>query len=402
MLSGKKILVGVSGGIAAYKIPHFIRLLVKEGAEVKVIVTPSARDFVTPLVLSTISRNPVTDGFFDPADGSWHNHVELGLWADLMIVAPATANTLAKMANGGADNMLVATYLSARCPVFFAPAMDLDMYAHPSTRHNIERLISYGNHLIPASSGELASGLSGEGRMEEPENMVAVLSSFFRRSGRFTGKKVIVTAGPTYEAIDPVRFIGNHSSGKMGIEIADCLADQGADVVLICGPSSIKHRNGKVKRLNVTSAQEMFEASTREYSEAQAAILAAAVADYRPRETADKKIKKSSDEMVVELVKNPDILATLGSSKKQGQVLVGFALETDNEMENAQTKLEKKNLDFIVLNSLKDEGAGFRHGTNKIAILHRNNKIDNFELKSKSEVARDIVDTLAETMGIGI
>lgn len=400
MLSGKKILVGVTGGIAAYKIPNLIRLLVKQGAEVQVLMSKAAHDFVTPLTLATVSKRPVITEFYNTADGSWSNHVELGLWADAMLIAPATARTLSCMAHGQADNLLLATYLSARCPVFFAPAMDLDMYAHPATRENIQRLISFGNHLIPAASGELASGLSGEGRMEEPENIVALLAGYFRTAGRFGGKKIVVTAGPTYEAIDPVRFIGNHSSGKMGIEIADILAGQGAEVVLICGPSSVKHTCGHVRRINVTSAEEMYQAATAEYEQADAAILAAAVADYRPKEVAGTKIKKKSDDMVIELVKTHDILATLGSRKREGQILVGFALETDNEMENARIKLEKKNLDFIVLNSLQDKGAGFRHDTNKITILHRSNKIDNFELKSKSAVAGDIADTLARTMGL--
>lgn len=399
-LSGKKILVGVSGGIAAYKIPHFIRLLVKDGAEVKVIMTPAAADFVTPLTLATVSKNPVDTVFFNTDDGRWTNHVELGLWADVMIIAPLTANTMAKMVHGESENLLLATYLSARCPVFFCPAMDLDMYAHPATQENIQTLIQRGNILIPAASGELASGLSGEGRMEEPENIAEILKDHFLTSTRFSGKKILITAGPTYEAIDPVRFIGNHSSGKMGIDIADTLAAQGAEIILVCGPSAVKNKNGNVTRHNVVSAKQMFDIATAIFDTCDAAILAAAVADYRPREVAENKIKKTGDEMVIELVKNPDILGTLGIAKKKGQVLAGFALETNDELEHARQKLEKKNLDFIVLNSLNDKGAGFQYATNKITILHQNNKIDTFELKSKSEVARDIADALAEKMGL--
>jgi phosphopantothenoylcysteine decarboxylase/phosphopantothenate--cysteine ligase len=398
MLQGKKVLVGISGGIAAYKIPYLVRLLVKNGAEVKVIITPAAAGFVTPLTLSTVSKNPVFSHFFNPESGEWFNHVELGVWADLMVIAPLTANTLAKMANGQADNLLLATYMSAKCPVMFAPAMDLDMYQHPGTRNNIEKLVSYGNILIPATSGELASGLTGEGRLEEPEKIFDSIREFFFKNGSLTGKKIIVTAGPTYEAIDPVRFIGNHSSGKMGIDIADELASRGAEVVLVCGPSSIASKQGKVKRINVTSSDEMFVATTEEFKTAHAAILAAAVADYKPREVSDIKIKKKSDDMKIDLVKTHDILAALGASKTQGQILVGFALETNNELENAKEKLARKNLDFIVLNSLNNPGAGFKHATNQVTIVHKNNKVEDFELKSKSEVAKDIVNTLAEKL----
>lgn len=398
MLKDKKILLGVSASIAAYKTPILVRLLVKKGAQVKVMMTPAASDFVTPLTLSTVSGYPVGIEYFDRSNGEWENHVEWGIWPDIIVIAPASANTLAKMAQGQADNFLMATYLSARCPVFFAPAMDLDMYKHPSVKDNIRKLQSYGNLLIHPGTGELASGLTGEGRMEEPEQIVAILEQYFSQGTLLEGKKVLVTAGPTYESIDPVRFIGNHSSGKMGIEIANRLAGYGAEVILVCGPSSVKHLHPGVKRVDVTSAQEMFDAVTTSFETADAAILAAAVADYRPKSAADKKIKKNSDEMSLDLVKNPDILATLGSRKKDHQVLVGFALETDNELENARTKLLKKNLDFIVLNSLRDEGAGFQKDTNKITIIDKDNNVRNFELKTKSEVAADIVDTLTERL----
>lgn len=398
MLQGKKILVGITGGIAAYKIPYLVRLLVKNGAEVKVVMTPSAADFVTPLTLATVSKHPIVTDFFHPETGEWYNHVELGLWADLMLIAPLTANTLAKMSIGQADNLLLATYMSAKCPVMFAPAMDLDMYKHPSTKTNIDKLISFGNLFIPAADGELASGLSGEGRLEEPEKIFAIIRDFFFEGSSLSGKKIIVTAGPTFEAIDPVRFIGNHSSGKMGIDIADELANRGAEVVLVCGPSGIANKNGRVKRIDVTSSDEMYTATTKEFETADAAILAAAVADYKPKEVSEIKIKKKSDDMKIDLVKTHDILAALGLVKKPKQVLVGFALETNNELENAKDKLLRKNLDFIVLNSLKNPGAGFKHTTNQITIVHKNNKVQDFELKSKTEVAKDIVDTLAEKL----
>jgi phosphopantothenoylcysteine decarboxylase/phosphopantothenate--cysteine ligase len=396
MLQGKKVLVGVSGGIAAYKIPYLVRLLVKNGAEVKVIMTPSAADFVTPLTLSTVSKNPILTEFFHPDTGEWYNHVDLALWADLMVIAPLTANTMAKMATGQADNLLLATYMGAKCPVMFAPAMDLDMYQHPTTKENINRLISFGNILIPAASGELASGLSGEGRLEEPERIFDKIKDFFFEGSSLSGKKVIVTAGPTYEAIDPVRFIGNHSSGKMGIDLADELANRGASVTLVCGPSSIVHKNPTINRINVTSSDQMYDATTEAFKTADAAILAAAVADYKPKEVSDIKIKKGSDDMNIEMVKTHDILAALGKMKTSSQILVGFALETNNEIENAKDKLLRKNLDFIVLNSLKNPGAGFKHATNQVTIVHKDNKVMDFQLKSKEEVARDIVDTLAE------
>jgi phosphopantothenoylcysteine decarboxylase/phosphopantothenate--cysteine ligase len=396
ILRGKKVLIGVSGGIAAYKIPYLVRLLIKNGAEVKVMMTPAATQFVTPLTLATVSKNPVIIDFFNAETGEWNNHVDLALWADLIVIAPVTANTLAKMCHGQADNFLLATYMSAKCPVMFAPAMDLDMYHHPSTRINIDKLISYGNKFIPAATGELASGLSGEGRLEEPEKIFETVKDFFFEGDSLTGKKVIVTAGPTFEAIDPVRFIGNHSSGKMGIDIADELANRGADVTLVCGPSGILNKNGKVKRINVTSSDEMFIATTEAFKTADAAILAAAVADYKPKEVSNIKIKKKTDDMKIDLVKTQDILAALGKVKNNKQVLVGFALETNNELENAKEKLIRKNLDFIVLNSLQHPGAGFKHATNQITILHKDNKVQDFELKSKVEVAKDIVNTLAE------
>lgn len=398
MLQGKKVLIGVTGGIAAYKTPYLVRLLIKNGAEVKVVMTPSAVGFVTPLTLATVSKNPVLIDFFNTETGEWNNHVELALWADLMVIAPVTANTLSKMSNGQADNFLLATYMSAKCPVMFAPAMDLDMYRHPSTKINIDKLVSFGNQLIPPTKGELASGLSGEGRLEEPEKIVEVIRDFFFEGSSLKGKRVIVTAGPTFEAIDPVRFIGNHSSGKMGIDIADELASRGAEVTLVCGPSGINNKNGKVNRINVTSSDEMYAATTEAFKTADAAILAAAVADYKPKEVSDIKIKKKSDDMNIELVKTHDILAALGKVKTSQQILVGFALETNNELENAKEKLARKNLDFIVLNSLKNPGAGFKHNTNQITIVHKDNKVQDFELKSKVEVAKDIVNTLAEKL----
>jgi len=398
MLQGKKVLIGITGGIAAYKIPYLVRYLIKNGAEVKVVMTPSAASFVTPLTLATVAKNPVMIDFFNHETGEWNNHVELALWADVMVIAPVTANTLAKMAHGQADNFLLATYMSAKCKVLFAPAMDLDMYRHPSTKININTLVSYGNQLIPPTTGELASGLSGEGRLEEPEKIFEIIRDFFFEESSLKGKKVVVTAGPTFEAIDPVRFIGNHSSGKMGIDIADELANRGADVTLVCGPSGISNKNGKVHRINVTSSDEMYTATTQAFITADAAILAAAVADYKPKEVSEIKIKKKSDDMKIELIKTHDILAALGKVKTPQQILVGFALETNNELENAKEKLVRKNLDFIVLNSLQNAGAGFKHSTNQITIVHKDNKVQDFELKTKVEVAKDIVNTLAEKL----
>jgi phosphopantothenoylcysteine decarboxylase/phosphopantothenate--cysteine ligase len=392
-LSGKKILLGITGGIAAYKTPQLIRLLVKQGAQVRVVMTPDAHHFVTPLTLSTVSRNPVLTDFYGE-NGTWNNHVDLALWADLILVAPLTANTLAKMAQGQCDNLLLAVYLSAKSPVMLAPAMDLDMYQHPAVRINIETLKAFGHQVIPAANGELASGLSGEGRMPEPEELLQQVLHHFLSKNTLQGKRILITAGPTYEAIDPVRFIGNHSSGKMGIALADELALRGASVTLVCGPSNIKSTHPSVKRIDVTSANEMYQAAVEAFKDSDAAILAAAVADYMPADVSSSKIKKKEDKMSVQLVKTPDILASLGKMKIKKQVLVGFALETDEEETHAIEKLKKKNLDFIVLNSLNDPGAGFKHDTNKISIIDRNLKVIRYGLKSKSEVAVDIADYL--------
>ena len=393
VLSGKKILLGVSGGIAAYKTASLVRLFIKAGAHVQVIMTPASKDFVTPLTLSTLSKNPVYSTFFnqDDEDEKWNNHVELGLWADLMIVAPATANTLSKMANGNCDNLLIATYLSAKCPVYFAPAMDLDMYKHPSTLASFTALEQFGNIIIPAESGELASGLSGEGRMAEPENIIAFLEADLESKLPLKGKKILITAGPTYEAIDPVRFIGNHSSGKMGFDIAKSAANLGASVILISGPTHCVVNHSSINLIKVTSAQEMYDACHQFYAAVDVAIAAAAVADYRPKNVADQKIKKSADNFLIELEKTKDILFSLGENKKQ-QFLIGFALETENEIENAKAKIQKKNLDLIVLNSLQDEGAGFQKSTNKITFIDKEFKIEPMELKSKEAVADDILN----------
>ncbi len=391
VISGKKVLLGITAGIAAYKTAHLVRLFVKAGAQVQVVMTPAAKDFITPLTLSTLSKNPVHSAFYDKENENelWNNHVELGLWADFMVIAPSTANTLSKMANGTCDNLLLATYLSAKCPVYFAPAMDLDMYKHPSTMQSLEKLQSFGNLMIPAESGELASGLVGEGRMAEPENIVGFIENHIRSGLALYKKSVLLTAGPTYEAIDPVRFIGNHSSGKMGFELAKQAARLGADVFLITGPSNESVQSNLIKRINVTSAQEMYDAAHKYYDHVDIAICAAAVADYKPAEVAEKKIKKKGDQMRIDLVKTPDILASLGAVKKQ-QFLVGFALETNNELENAKIKLKKKNLDLIILNSLNDKGAGFKKATNKITAIDSSEKLREYELKSKQEVAQDI------------
>jgi len=385
MLRGKKILIGVTGSIAAYKIATLIRFIVKKQAFVKVIMTEDAKEFITPLTLATLSKNPVHYLFTDDKEsGQWNNHVDLGLWADVFIIAPATANTLFKIANGHCDNLLMATYLSAKCPVYITPAMDLDMYKHSSTKENLEKIVEFGNRIINPEHGELASGLVGEGRMAEPEQIVEVLETHFESNVPLKGKKVLISAGPTHEAIDPVRFIGNHSSGKMGVAIAEEAAALGAEVELICGPTSITIDIVGVTVVNVTSAQEMYDACVKRYATADVAIMAAAVADYRPKNVADKKIKKENqtNNLVIELEKTPDILKSLGE-QKQHQLLVGFALETDNEEANAKLKMEKKNLDFIVLNSLRDKGAGFSTDTNRITILDKHNNILNFELKSK-------------------
>ncbi|UPS90641.1 MULTISPECIES: bifunctional phosphopantothenoylcysteine decarboxylase/phosphopantothenate--cysteine ligase CoaBC [unclassified Bizionia] len=395
LLSGKKILLGISAGIAAYKTATLVRAFIKAGADVKVVMTPASKDFVTPLTLSTLSKNPVHSSFTNPDDDNeiWNNHVELGLWADLLIIAPATANTLSKMAHGVCDNLLLATYLSAKCPVYFAPAMDLDMYKHPSTLESFKALQNFGNIMIPATSGELASGLVGEGRMAEPDDIVAFLENDILSKSPLRGKKVLITAGPTYEAIDPVRFIGNHSSGKMGFEIAKAAANLGAEVILISGPTHQKLSHSFVTIIPVTSAEEMYNAAHSFFKTVDIAILAAAVADYKPKIAATEKIKKKEKTLSLELEKTKDILASLGHIKEK-QFLVGFALETNNEIENAKGKLKAKNLNLIVLNSLKDKGAGFKSDTNKVTLINRNETITTFDLKSKEAVAVDILNAI--------
>ena len=390
-LKGKKILLAISGGIAAYKMNYLVRDFVKKGAEVKVILTPSAENFVTKVTLSTLSKNAVYSDFYDQ-NGTWNSHVELALWADVLLVAPCTANTLAKMVHGICDNLVIATYMSAKCPVFIAPAMDLDMYAHPSTKENLEKAERFGHHIIPAEFGELASGLEGQGRLAEPETILQKIEDFFaqNQSKNLEGKTVLITSGPTYEAIDPVRFIGNHSSGKMGFSLAEEAVKRGAKVILISGPTSQKTSNKNIEIHRITSAKEMYEQVFKYYEKVDIAIASAAVADYAPKIVAKEKIKKSEEEFTIELVKNPDILKTMGE-KKTHQFLVGFALETQNEEENAKSKLQKKNLDIIVLNSLRDEGAGFQKDTNKVKILTHSEQKE-FSLKSKGEVAKDILD----------
>jgi phosphopantothenoylcysteine decarboxylase/phosphopantothenate--cysteine ligase len=396
MLKGKHIILGITGSIAAYKAAYIIRALVKKGAEVQVVITPAGKEFITPITLSALSSNPVISEFFSNRDGSWHSHVDLGLWADAMLIAPATASTIGKMANGIADNMLVTTYLSCKAPVFIAPAMDLDMFAHPSTQQNLDRLRSFGNHIIEPAEGELASHLVGKGRMEEPDKIIAVLEEFFASRTVLEKKKIVITAGPTYEKIDPVRFIGNYSSGKMGFALAEACAQQGAEVILIAGPVSLTTTHPNIQRIDVESAEEMYQAAMTAFPEADAGILCAAVADYRPEIQADEKIKRESKgEMMLHLVPNKDIAASLGAIKREGQVLVGFALETNNEATNAESKLKRKNLDFIVLNSLRDVGAGFRCDTNKISIIDRQGETTGYPLKSKQGVAVDIVNKLA-------
>ena len=395
MLKGKHIILGISGGIAAYKSASIIRGLVKKGAEVQVVITPAGKEFITPVTLSALSGKPVVSEFFTANTGEWHSHVDLGLWADAMVIAPATANTIAKMANGVAGNMLVTTYLSAKAPVFIAPAMDLDMMAHPSTKRNIELLRSYGNHIIEASEGELASHLVGKGRMEEPENIVAVLERFFAQKEDLSNKKVLITAGPTYEKIDPVRFIGNYSSGKMGYALALNAAERGAEVTLVSGPVNLSINHPSVKVVHVESAKEMLSACEKAFPESDIAIMCAAVADYAPANPSETKIKREKSEIPeIKLVKNPDIAKTLGQVKKPGQTLVGFALETDNESVNAHSKLKSKNLDMIVLNSLRDKGAGFGTDTNKVTIYTADGRTLPFDTKSKTEVAGDIIDTI--------
>lgn len=398
MLENKKIVLGITGGIAAYKACNLARLLIKKGAEVQVVLTPSAKEFITPLTLSTLTHKPVVSEFFDRRDGSWHSHVDIGLWADAMIIAPATASSIGKMANGIADNMLITTYLSMKAPVFVAPAMDLDMYAHPSTQQNIQRLVSYGNHIIQPGTGFLASKLEGKGRMEEPEKIVEVLEKHFSKSQRLTGKSVLITAGPTYEKIDPVRFVGNYSSGKMGYALAEACAKQGAEVTLVSGPVMLQTKHPAIRRIDVESAQEMYSAATTHFLKADIAILSAAVADFTPETTADKKIKRKSDELVLNLRPTQDIAAALGAIKNENQLLIGFALETDNEVQNAQDKMNRKNFDFIVLNSLQDKGAGFRVDTNKITIIDRQQGTTAYETKSKQEVAEDIVEYIVSKL----
>ena len=398
MLAGKKILLGVTGSIAAYKSAVLTRLLVKAGAEVRVVMTESAHDFITPLTLSTLSKNPVLTDFVRNKSGEWNNHVELGLWADAMVIAPASANTMAKMANGICDNLLLAVYLSARCPVFFSPAMDLDMLQHPSTKDNIGRLQSFGNRIIDPTFGELASGLVGLGRMAEPEEIVRHLEQHFGGIARLSGKKVLVTAGPTHEAIDPVRFIGNHSSGKMGFAIAEALANEGASVNLVTGPTQQHTQHPLISVKSVTSAEEMYNACAQLFPTTDITVLSAAVADYKPSVRADQKIKKKDDVLTLELTKTHDIAASLGKLKHNGQMIVGFALETEQENANALKKLESKNFDLIVLNSLNDQGAGFGHDTNKITIIDRKQQQKSFALKNKKEVAKDIVNAIIEKL----
>ena len=395
MLGGKNILLGITGGIAAYKTTFLVRLLIKAGANVKVVLTESASSFVSPLTLATLSKNPAVTSFVkeEGNETDWNNHVDLGLWADLMVIAPATANTLSKMASGTCDNLLLAAYLSAKCPVLFAPAMDLDMYKHESTKNSFDKLESFGNIMIPATSGELASGLYGEGRMAEPEDIVEFIKDYLSQGLPLKGKKVMITAGPTYEAIDPVRFIGNHSSGLMGYELANAAANLGAEVILILGPSSLTIDNAAITLVKVVSGDEMHEQAHIYYGNSDIVICAAAVADYRPKTIADQKIKKNEDNFVIDLIKNKDILLSLGKIKKN-QFLVGFALETENELENAKGKLKKKNLDAIILNSLNDKGAGFASNTNKITFIDKNSQIKAFELKTKAEVAVDILNEI--------
>ncbi len=424
-LKGKKVVLGITGSIAAYKACLIIRLLIKSGAEVQVVITPSGKEFITPITLSALTSKPVISEFFSQRDGTWHSHVDLGLWADVMLIAPATASTIGKMAHGIADNMLITTYLSMKAPVFIAPAMDLDMYAHPSTQENMKTLLSYGNHIIEPGTGFLASKLEGKGRMEEPENIVARLNDFFAvaeekaKNGQdeiaasektiscatvstgkeLAGKSILITAGPTYEKIDPVRFIGNYSSGKMGFALAEACAQRGALVKLICGPvsASMKTCSPNISRIDIESAREMHDECMKAFPSMDSAILCAAVADFAPETVADKKIKRTGDDMVIRLKPNPDIAAALGKQKKASQTLIGFALETNDEENNAQAKLKKKNFDFIVLNSLRDQGAGFRTDTNKISIISNEGRMD-YPLKTKTEVAKDIVDNLIKAM----
>ncbi|WBL24959.1 bifunctional phosphopantothenoylcysteine decarboxylase/phosphopantothenate--cysteine ligase CoaBC [Zunongwangia sp. HGR-M22] len=392
VLRGKKILLGITGGIAAYKTASLVRLFIKAGAEVRVVMTPAAKEFITPLTLSTLSKNEVYSSFTEEENEVWNNHVELGLWADIMLIAPATANTLSKMVSGNSDNFLLATYASAKCPVYYAPAMDLDMYKHPSTKNNFETLENYGNLMIPAGTGELASGLSGKGRMAEPEEIISFLENDLSASLPLKGKKIMVTAGPTYEAIDPVRFIGNHSSGKMGYEIAKVAANLGAEVILVSGPTHLQIEKDLVNLIKVTNTQQMYDAVMEHFGSVHAVIAAAAVSDYTPEKVSDQKIKKADENLTIKLIKTQDILKALGENKRH-QKLIGFALETNNELENAKSKLKRKNLDFVVLNSLQDKGAGFQSDTNKVSFVFAE-EVKTFGLKQKSEVAQDILNEL--------
>ena len=398
MLKGKHIILGVTGSIAAYKAATLTRLLVKEGASVKVVMTPLAKEFITPLTMATLSKSPILVDFYNPENGDWNSHVDLGLWADLYLIAPASANTIGKMAGGIADNLLLTTYLSAKCPVMVAPAMDLDMYKHPATQRNLKVLQSFGNIIIEPESGELASGLIGKGRMEEPEKIVSFITDYFARQADFKGKKVVVTAGPTYEKIDPVRFIGNYSSGKMGLAIAEELAGRGAEVVLVCGPVNLKTCHPAIRRVDVESAAQMYEVTSKEFVNSDVAVLSAAVADFTPKEKADHKIKRGKDDLLLELLPTKDIAAELGRIKTASQLLIGFALETNDEEINALSKMQRKNLDMIVLNSLNDKGAGFSVDTNKVTILDKAGDKTVYELKTKVEVAKDIVDQIASRL----
>lgn len=396
-MEGKKIVLGITGSIAAYKAAVLTRALIKKGAEVQIVITPAGKEFITPITLSALTSKPVISEFFAQRDGTWHSHVDLGLWADAMLIAPATASTIGKMAHGIADNMLVTTYLSMKAPVFVAPAMDLDMFAHPSTQHNLNILRSYGNHIIEPASGELASHLTGKGRMEEPEKIVEVLENFFAQSQRLAGKKILITAGPTYEKIDPVRFIGNYSSGKMGYALAESCAESGAEVILISGPVSLSTRHPAIRRIDVESAEEMYKAATEFYPACDAGILCAAVADFTPEIVAPNKIKREKDDLLIKLKPTRDIAAALGQMKQPHQRLIGFALETHDELAHAQEKRKRKNFDFIVLNSLNDKGAGFRYDTNKITIVDESGHTP-YPLKSKQEAANDIIGKLASIL----
>lgn len=393
MMKGKKIVLGITGSIAAYKAAVLTRLLIKKGAEVQIVITPAGKEFITPITLSALTSKPVISEFFSQRDGTWHSHVDLGLWADAMLIAPATASTIGKMAHGIADNMLITTYLSMKAPVFVAPAMDLDMFAHPATQHNLDILRSYGNHIIEPTAGELASHLVGKGRMEEPENIVAALENFFQKNSSMAGKKILITAGPTYEKIDPVRFIGNYSSGKMGYALAEECAARGAEVTLVSGPVNLSVNHPNINRIDVESAEQMYNACMSHYPTSDVGILCAAVADFTPECVADKKIKREKDDLTLNLKPTHDIAAALGKIKTDSQRLVGFALETNDETAHAQDKLKRKNFDFIVLNSLNDKGAGFRCDTNKITIID-SSKAEEYPLKTKKEVAADIIDKL--------